>query len=254
MDLAQLQTTFQNYLLHNQETIQSSIISTDKVSKNTRLDIYKNAYFSRLLEVLQSNYPCLHLYLGDEAFQNLGHGYIHQYPSHYRSIRWFGDAFVNYLLAEPFPPHLAEFAEFEWKMTLAFDADDAPVFTLEQMASIAPESWGDMRLIPHPSVQTMTFHWNTVALWEQVQQKIDPATAQKSAPIAWVLWRVHYRNKYYALSLEESVALNSAIQGSSFGEICETLCQWTPENEVGLQAAGFLKGWIQSGLLSDIQC
>jgi hypothetical protein len=42
------------------------------------------------------------------------------------------------------------------------------------------------------------------------------------------------------------------IQGLSFGELCEGLCQWVPVEEVGMRAATYLKNWIQKGMLSKL--
>ncbi|KTC87546.1 MULTISPECIES: DNA-binding domain-containing protein [Legionella] len=251
-DLLHLQSQFQNYLLKNQVDIEKSIVSTEKVSINQRLGIYLDAYRYRLLDSLVSNFPILSTYLGPKEFHQLGGNYIDKFPSSYRSIRWYGDSFSDYLkqLNKPF---LAELAEFEWKMTLSFDAADDEILKIEHMASIPPDSWPDLQFKPQASLQRMDFAWNTVKIWEAISNEQPIEKPAKNAEIArWALWRHDYINRFYTLGEDEAWALDALIKGSSFGELCEGLCQWFEEDEVGLHAASLLKGWIQSGLLAAV--
>lgn len=250
--LLHLQNQFQNYLLKNQVDIEKSIVSTANVSVNQRLGIYLDAYRYRLLDSLMSNFPILSTYLGPEKFHQLGGNYIDKFPSPYRSIRWYGDSFSAYLkqLNESF---LAELAEFEWKMTLSFDAADDEVLKIEQMAAIPPEAWPELQFKPHASLQRMDFVWNAVKIWEAISNEQPPEKpAQNTELTRWALWRHDYLNRFYTLSEEEAWALDALIKGSTFSELCEGLCQWYEEEEVGMQAASVLKGWIQSGLLAEV--
>lgn len=252
--LFDLQEKFQHYLLTDQHDIQQSVISTSKVPALKRLSIYKEAYEARLLECLGSNFPCLMSYLGHEKFNELGLAYIHKYPSNYRSVRWFGDKFPDYLKEFKFDAaYLSEFAEFEWKMTLAFDAPDTNVFKVEQMSAIPGDAWGNMVLIPHPSLQRMTFYWNVVPLWQTIANNTNTEPLVRSSePVTWVLWRSDYINRFYSLAHDEAWAMDAMITGATFSELCEGLCQWLPEEKVVLRVASLLKKWIQSGLLADI--
>ena len=257
--LHDLQDKFQSYLLHDQisaeAAIQESVVHTEKVPATTRLAIYKEAYQARLVDALASNYPCISAYLGLEEFQQLSFSYMNNHPSTYRSIRWFGDKLVDYLIQNPKEqyPFLAELAEFEWKMTLSFDAMDSDAFKIEQMAGIPAEQWGNMQFIPHPSLQSMHFFWNVVALWQSITNKKEPESLVKnSSPTSWILWRSDYVNRFCPLSEEESWAVNAMMNGITFGELCEGLCQWNEEDQVGMRAASLLKGWIQSGLVNSI--
>jgi hypothetical protein len=254
-NLHSLQEKFQNYLLTDKLSLDHLIAGTHKVPVATRLGVYQNAYHSRLLESLAINYPCLKTYIGEDEFHRIGNGYINAHPSSYRSIRWFGDQFPAFILSHHIDeyPCLAEFAEFEWKMTLAFDAADITPFKMGQMATIPPEAWGSMRFRAHPSLHQMHFFWNTVALWEALANKENCPSPQKNdVASSCILWRQEYITRYYGLTPDESWAINAMITGLTFGELCEGLCDFIAPEEVGMRAAGFLKGWIQSGLLTDI--
>jgi malonyl CoA-acyl carrier protein transacylase len=51
------------------------------------------------------------------------------------------------------------------------------------------------------------------------------------------------------LSDEETSVVAAARAGHSFGELCVLLCEHLDESEASLHAAGFLRGWVESGLL-----
>jgi hypothetical protein len=67
-NLLDLQDGFQNYLFKGHTQFRRMVIGTETFSADTRLAIYSNAYRSRLLDTLASNYPVLVGYLGTEKF------------------------------------------------------------------------------------------------------------------------------------------------------------------------------------------
>jgi len=253
-ELSRLQDQFQEFLLSGALGIHESIMQTDSVSVDTRLTIYRDAYRLRLIESLTANFPALYAYLGAEEFNQLSSDYISKHPSSYRSIRWYGDSLSDFLKTYyPKNQQLAELADFEWKMTLAFDAADVPLVTVEDMAAVAPDAWAKLQFILHPSVQRINYFWNVVALWQAlVHDQELPALAHSLEKTAWVLWRsTDYTIQFCSLSQEEAWALDALFQGLSFGELCEGLCQWIEAEEVAMKAAAFLKGWIQNKMLSQ---
>ncbi|STY28595.1 Uncharacterized protein conserved in bacteria [Legionella wadsworthii] len=254
-ELFQLQDQFQNFLLSGNGTIHDSIIGTGLVSVDTRLGIYRDAYRIRLIESLSTNFPALYAYLGTEEFNKLALYYIEAHPSNYRSIRWFGDLLSDFIkLNYPQYPHLAELAEFEWKMSLAFDAVDEPVVQVEEMAAILPESWPNLQFVLHPSLQRVNFLCNTVPLWRALTHDHElPQLEQNAISTSCVIWRTpEYITQFYSMSQEEAWALDNLSNSVSFGIICEGLCQWINPEEVGMKAASLLKGWIQNGMISQI--
>jgi hypothetical protein len=54
------------------------------------------------------------------------------------------------------------------------------------------------------------------------------------------------------MSGAESAALDAALRGRSFGEICEDLSALLPEDEIPAAAAGLLGTWADSGILVGI--
>ncbi len=255
-ELTQVQDQFQKFIFSGQSEITDSIVQTDRVSIDTRLGIYRDAYKLRLIESLTFTFPAVHAYLGTEAFQKVCSSYIDVHPSSYRSIRWYGDVLAEFLFNyyDKQYSFLAELADFEWKMTLAFDAADEEVLHIADMANVPPESWADMQFTLHSSVQRLNYFWNAIPLWQTlINDQELPELQNNSVATSWILWRSpDYIIQFYSLSEEEAWALDAIIQGLSFGQLCEGLCQWINAEEVGMRAASYLKNWIQNGMVSEL--
>ena len=255
-NLSYLQNALQQNLLTEKLDIEAHVVSTKTVSAKKRLEIYQNAYSSRLTEALSNNYPNLHTYLGDDLFYKVSHEYIKTYPSTYRSIRWYGDKLSIFLETnyDDMCPILSELADFEWSMSVVFDAKDLAIFSLHKMASIPPQKWGNMIFTPHPSLLRKNMVWNAVEIWESLSKNEPPdeiVKSEKTKP--WVLWRRELLNRFYALSHDEAWAIDAMLKGENFGLICEGLCQWHDEQNIGEIAATFLKGWIESGMIANVE-
>ncbi|EKD70861.1 MAG: hypothetical protein ACD_46C00360G0003 [uncultured bacterium] len=254
-ELRYIQEQLQKYLLHAENDIEQYIVETKKVSTQARLAIYANAYFSRLLDALADNYPVLQKHIGEEEFAKLGHDYINRYPSTYRSIRWFGD-YLSYFIQENSRyvdfPHLAELAQFEWTMTLVFDAAEDAILQLTDMQNISPQQWPNMKFRIHPSVHILTLSWNVVAIWQAILDDQIPGGPLQTMPVSWVLWRKELVNQFYSLSEDEAWAMDAMLKGLTFAEICEGLSQWTNVEATPLRAASLLKSWISAGMIADV--
>ena len=150
---------------------------------------------------------------------------------------------------------LAELADFEWKMTLPFDAQDKKVITLEEIAAVPADAWAELYFLINPSVQRVNYFWNAIPLWQTLIADTELPEIQKELEVKpWVLWRGQdYIIQYYSLSKEESWMFDGMQQGLSFGALCEGLCEWIEVDKVAMSAASYLKNWVQKGMLADLK-
>lgn len=251
-ELVCLQQQLQNYLMCNASTINKSIKSTKQVSTKIRLDIYRDAYYSRLMDALKISYPALLAAIGETKFSKLAKNYIVDNPSTYRSIRWFGDTFASYIKAY-LPIHYIELATLEWTLATVFDAADATPITLEDINQLPPDKWEVMQFETHPSIQRINLQYNVVNIWQALleNQKLPKPTSYAQT-VPWILWRKDLVSQYCSMTQEEAWAIDFIRERKTFGELCEGLCKWKKPEEVGLATASLLKGWITAGLIVKI--
>jgi hypothetical protein len=252
--LPEIQTDFQSYLLQGDSAIESHVLGTERVPIATRLAIYGDGYRARLVEALQANFPVLTELLGEGDFETLAGAYIRTHDSPFFSIRYYGNALSEFLAAEPEyagAPVLAELARWEWAMTEVFDAPDAEPIAVSDLAQVAPEDWAELRFESHPSVRRLALSWNAPQIWKAVSDEAEPPEVVfNPEPVEWLLWRHELRTFFRSLEPGEAVALTAAREGQSFGEICALLSIESGETEAPAKAAGFLRNWVESGLLT----
>jgi hypothetical protein len=263
--LAKIQTDFQAYLYDCDKgaAFKSQIIDDAKVGAKKRLSIYYDAYRFRIIEALATAYPKLHVMLGDDLFDQTARSYIDQFPSTYRNMRWVGGNMQTHLKNTlPQHPIAAEMAAFEWALGLAFDAEDAPILTLQDLAAVPPEAWADLKFSFHPSLQVLSLQWNVVQIWNALEkEEPPPSIANTDEPS--LVWRQGsnlgsdlergLNSHFRSLDAAEYAALQLAISGASFGALCEKLQENASEEEATMQAAHYLAGWLNEGLISTTQ-
>ncbi|WP_266104604.1 DNA-binding domain-containing protein [Xanthomonas campestris] len=77
--------------------IHSLVATPAGVDPHTRLAIYANGYWLRLIECLQSDYPALSRLLGPELFAFFARAYLSDYPSTSPSLHALGARFPYFL-------------------------------------------------------------------------------------------------------------------------------------------------------------
>src|SRR5271165_5096559 len=99
-----------------------------------RIQVYADAYFLRLRDVLIEDFPTVAKILGAEKFEGLAQDYLRAFPSEHPSVRHLGRALAEYVGSRSdLPYYLADLAQLEWAMIDAFDAPDAQPLTADSL-------------------------------------------------------------------------------------------------------------------------
>ncbi|WP_137720102.1 HvfC/BufC N-terminal domain-containing protein [Methylobacillus flagellatus] len=253
--LAELQSAFQSYLSGATLAMdfERRIQADGKISASRRLAIYHDAYRLRLIEALATSYPMLFKLLGDQLFQQLAQGYVAQYPSAFRNLRWYGAELADYLgTALPQHPVAAELADFEWQLAHAFDAPDTALLQLADLAAVPAEDWAGLRFELQPSVRQLPLRWNTIAMWHALNQEQEPPSPvmlEQAEPC--LIWRQQLDAHFCSLDAVEACAFRLLQSGASFAEICDgvALHAEADDNETVMVAARLLANWLEQGLI-----
>lgn len=134
----------------------------ERLSPAEQLDVYREQYLLRHVDVLREDFLSLEHALGDAEFEGLATAYLQAFPSRSFSLRDLGERLPRFV-AERAPwsadPLLADLARVEWAFVEAFDAPDAPPLALADVAAIAEEAWPSVRLALQPSVQRLALRY-----------------------------------------------------------------------------------------------
>jgi hypothetical protein len=253
--LRELQVAFRRHLMWGDPAVAAYISATSRPSSGERLAVYASAYRTRLAEALATDYEALKAVMGEEGFLDLCRDYVDAHPPTSYSLRWLGQhlpAFLQETHARE--AYLAELAGFEWTLAAAFDAANAPTAGVEEAGRVPTEAWPSLRLRLHPSVYRLRLVWNTLQLWQAVKGGGPiPAPEHLPAALPCLIWREGLTTRYRSLEVDEEAAIACAASGGTFSEICEGLASFGgAEDATALRAASLLKGWLSSGLVTEL--
>ncbi len=255
-DFARQQGAFQRGILTGDDTVLAEILDSPKEKRETLFGVYRYAYSSRLVAAMRHDHELLHLYLGDEMFDEMGHAYVRARPSEHPNLRWFSQGLPDFLKsAKPYSDHpaLSDLAALEKALNDAFDAAEGPVLALADMAGFAPEVWNDLTFRPHPSARRLDLNSNAPAIWMALKNDETPPDAELlEEPARLLIWRQDVTPMFRELPTEEAMMWDEAANGIPFGVLCEMLATYDDPDGAAARGAGYLHGWISSGSLTGV--
>jgi hypothetical protein len=255
-DFARQQNDFQRGILSGDDSILAEILDSPKEKREVLYGVYRHAYGSRLVDALRNDHGLLHSYLGDEMFDTMGYAYVAAKPSQHPNLRWFSQGLPDFLKStEPYSDHpvLADLAALEKALNDAFDGTDAPVLALADMAGFAPEVWNALHFQPHPTSCRLDVSTNAAAVWLALKNhETPPDAALLEHPGRLLIWRQDVTPMFRELDPEEAMMWDEAANGIPFGVLCSMLATYKDPDGAAARGAGYLHGWVTSGLLSGV--
>jgi hypothetical protein len=254
--LQTLQQHFQNYILQQELDFLAEVRGPDKEFAIERLDIYREGYVLRLLEVLTKNFPILAKWLGEEVFEQIGQEYIALYPSQFFTVGYYGHELADFIARQnaSWAAVGGDLARFSWTLNQAIESADKPVANRQDLLAVPQQHWADIRIQLHPSVQQLKLSSNAPEIWKKLDKGESAPTAQIIAsPQVWVIWRKGIQAFFAPQTESEAWMLATMAAGKTFAEICEGLNQWHQEEEIAPFAVNLLIRWIDEGMVTSIR-
>lgn len=253
--LREIQESLQSAVLSGDNAILATILDNSRTTRSTLFGVYRDAYASRLVHVLSSDYPLLRAYIGDNRFADLARAYIAAHPSRTQNARWFGSKFSGFLTSNELAcqhTELAELASIEKLVADAFDSSDADVLGLIDLAAVPTEDWARLTFKPHPSTGTIRLFTNALAIWKACKDGSEPPPpAELTQPESVTVWRRGAAPMVRSMPYEETMMWSEMSRGSRFGVLCEMLATFDEPDGAALRAAGYLQGWLEAEMLSS---
>jgi hypothetical protein len=255
-DFARQQSDFQRGILTGDDSVLTEILDSPREKREVLFGVYKHAYGSRLVQAMRSEHQLLHGYLGDEMFDAMGHAYVAANPSQHPNLRWFSKTLPDFLKsAEPYRDHpeLSDLAALEKALNDAFDAEDAPVLALAEMAGIAPQAWADLKFQSHSGASRLDLSTNASAIWLALKgDETPPDAVALEQPCRLLIWRQDVTPMFRELGAEEAMMWDEAAGGIPFGVLCSMLATYDDPDGAAARGAGYLHGWVTAGLLTGV--
>ncbi|MBX3258929.1 MAG: putative DNA-binding domain-containing protein [Labilithrix sp.] len=222
----------------------------ERLSPVEQVDVYREQFWLRHVDVLRDDFASIRHALGDEAFERLARAYLEACPPASFSLRDLGEHMPRFL-AERAPwsedPFLAELAKVEWAFVDAFDGADAPPFDPASIAGRTEDEWPRARIVLHPALQRLSLAWPSHDYRVAARKGGEPERPERRA-CRVVVYRGPELLHYLEVEADAAAMLDELARGAPLGEACERVAR-----EVGaangdgasLEALeGKLAGWF----------
>jgi hypothetical protein len=133
----------------------------DRLTSLERLQIYARCYWYRVIDCVYDDCPGLRAALGEKKFSALTRAYLAAYPSRSFTLRNLCGRLPQFIAEHPrlTAPHTAlahAIARFEWAQTVAFDGEERPVLTPDDLGRASPTR---LRLGLQPYLSLLELDW-----------------------------------------------------------------------------------------------
>lgn len=220
--------------------------------------VYRNAYRTRLMDVLRATFERTARLVGDDAFNQAAVHHLITHPPKSWTIDLSGEGFAE-TCAQLFAndPDVGEVAWLEWAMHRAFTATDASPMTLADFATATADfdagQWDDLRLTLTPGTALRPVTFDVVRLWEALAESGQAIEVARLPEPKWVLlWREGEQPVFGLISEAEAMALANLLQGGTFGSVCAGLSARVGEHGAADAAGAMLRGWLNRGILQGV--
>ena len=228
----------------------------ERLSPVEQVDIYREQFWLRHVDVLREDFASIEHALGDDAFDRLAREYLTACPSASFTLRDLGEHMPRFLASRaPWSddPFLAELAKVEWAFVEAFDAKDAPPFDPATIAGRSEDEWPRARIVLHPALQRLSLAWPAHDYRIAARKDEDPT---RPSPRACHV--VVYRGPelLHCLEIDGDAAamLEELARGVPLGEACERAAT-TSGTELGAfegKLAGWFSEWTSLGWIRAV--
>ncbi len=174
--LPELQQAFTEWVLRgeSQNQITELVKTTNGLTAEQRLQIYRNNTLLGLTEALRDGYPVINKLVGTDFFNLMARNYLLHYPPKAGCLLYFGahlaDFIAGFSPADSLP-YLSDVARLEWFWHEAFHEADATSLDIASLNAIHPDNYGALSFILHPTVRLIRSNYPILSIWQLNQQE-----------------------------------------------------------------------------------
>ncbi len=237
------------------ERIEELIAPSRRLTAVERLGVYSTAYFARLLECLEDEFPATRHAVGDDAFRSFALDSLQQRPSQSYTLAALGAGFPRHLDEsrpptadsgnEAFAEFVVDLARLERAYSEVFDGpgmEREPPLRVEAFVGIPPDQWESVRLIPSRGLRLEAFRHPVHDYASAVKRRQNPALpAPRATRLA--IYRANYVVRRVALEETPFVLLSRLLKGATLGEAIAAAIDESCASDAGL--AGNLRSWFE---------
>jgi Putative DNA-binding domain len=213
----------QDSLSVNIDTLDDVVAPSARLTSAERLAIYCRSYYARLVQCLESMFPILLRFLGNELFDKFALDYLDKHPPYSYTLDNVADAFPPHLAEtrpdaaarpdqrEQWPDFIIELATLELAFMKVYDGpgvEGQPLPGINDVRGITLETIFDLRPVPVPCLRLFAFRYPVHDYLFAARR--GETTGMPSPRASFVaMTRRNYRIKVHELTLPQHELLSS---------------------------------------------
>lgn len=215
------------------------------------VEVYRNNYRGNLHDTLANAYPVIRQLVGNDFFRMLAKRFIERHPSRSGNLHRYGSemAFLSRFENTRHLAYLPDMARLEWAYHSAYFSENVPPFDLSRLATVAAESYPDLRWRLHPSCTLLDSAYPIAAIW-QAHQDGSPADFHidlNSGGDTLLVYRNALQVEIFSIAPASHHWLLQLQQGITMGAATDTTSSAYPDFDL----ATTLHHWVAQGVLID---
>ena len=225
-------------------------IEGGRVASESRLSVYAEAYFFRMLECFEKDFPKTRRVMGQEIFANAVAEYLKGNPSKFYSVDEVGWRFPQFLAETDLAlePWAKDLALFEWLQIEAFYSPDPHVHNANWKDHLATMDANRIHFLIHPSVRLMHSQWS---ITQVVNQHETEAVVGQNEIQRGEQFLVIYRYKDESFWDELDSASFKIIEELKSGNSLEAAMSGV--NLDSNNVSNFFSRWIERGIICGLK-
>lgn len=235
------------------------VLPSQALNPTERLSIYADMYFDRLIDILADEFPTVRHLLGTQNFATVAKEYVLSYPSTHYSLALLGKKFPRFLREEiseveyPQRNFAGAIAMVERTMEDVFDEQQDDPLLFEELQSIKPESWNQVRLKTISALRLLQLPYPVNDYISAVRDGRSTVIPDEDRSFI-VIYRLDYRIWRKDLDEQQFTLLSELHAGSALGEAlvaCAELPGSEPETLVSSIYEWF-RDWSAEGFFHKV--
>jgi Putative DNA-binding domain len=217
LSLAELQTAFRSACLGGDAPGLATLVDGAQIGADARLRIYRHHVFDSLTTALGATFSSVLSLVGEDFFRMLARTYIAQTPPSGPVLSEYGANFADFIERHERVRdlvYLADAARLDWALTRAYGSEGGAALTAAQLAEMAPEALGDLRLRLRTGVSLLRSAYPLDRIWSVSHGKDGSSIDLASGGVELVVFQRDDDAAFSRLSHGEA-ALLAACDGAT---------------------------------------
>jgi hypothetical protein len=232
------------------------LIATDPpLSVEHRLGIYSDAYFLRLLECLETDFPATRRLIGPERFAELAADFLQRHPSTSPNVSDLGAQLPSFLQTHSLTtsfPYITELATLEWGVLESIYSERLSDLDPGEFSRLPTAGWPSARFHLDPSVRFFSFAWEVDRLWTQRREPdLAPLSPLGQKPRCLVVYRDGQAVQLEILSNAQRTVLTAIRENLTLEMICRQLLH-SDSDVQDVELMGWFAAWVRAGVIKRI--